>query len=555
MESSSRICKVCGTVNPLNSINCLACGQVLLETDNTRALASAPTTFLPTNKLLKQRYRVIHVIGRGGMGTVYIGRDLQLGNRLVAIKEMIQDGLSQAERMEAARNFKREAHLLAGLQHPHLPSIYDHFEEDQRWYLVMSFVKGQTLTEYLRAKHGRLPVGEVIEIGIALCSVLHYLHTNNPPIVFRDLKPSNIMRTVDGHIYLIDFGIARLFKAGQTKDTTNHGTSGYASPEQYGMTQTTPRSDIYSLGATLYQLLSGYEPANTPFLLPPLQWYAPNAPTALVTLITQMLDLDEQQRPQNVDVVKQELHNIAHSFSSTFPLSPSAQTPGPEALPLAITPLQLRDPDATPRSLTPAHLHDRDALPPPLTPARLPGLDATSRPLTPTRKKRWWLFPGIATSIVVVSAMTYFILLNTNTLNTSASYKVVNTFCEAMNSQAPDFQIAYAQFSRNYQSKHSLVDFQEYLQGTIQCAIASAPNKNNQAGLNVTFSCPHGPPPAGNRPPPPPGPNGFPPSRNPINLVLVDQGGNDWKIDSIYIVGSICGLPPDLTPPQPDSQP
>ena len=322
MKSFSLVCAVCGTVNRMSQTHCLACKQILIAASNSAMLTSAPTVSSLSNKLLKQRYQVMHIIGRGGMGTVYIGRDRQLGNRLVAIKEMSQKGLVLSERLTAAKNFQREAHLLARLQHPNLPSIYDHFEEGQRWYLVMSFIKGQTLTDYLATKGGRLSSEEVLEIGIALCSVLEYLHTCHPPIIFRDLKPSNIMRTTDGHIYLIDFGIARFFKPGKVVDTANKGSSGYASPEQYGVAQTTPRSDIYGLGATLYYLLSGYEPAYTPFRFPPLQSLVSTVPLPLVTVITRMLALDEKARPDSMEVVKGELQKIARG-SDVTPLSPS----------------------------------------------------------------------------------------------------------------------------------------------------------------------------------------------------------------------------------------
>src|SRR5205807_6621447 len=129
---------------------------------------------------------------------------------------------------------------------------------------------------------------------------LHYLHTQQPAIIFRDLKPANIMQTTDGHLYLIDFGIARHFKPGQTKDTAAYGSMGYAAPEQYGRAQTTPRSDIYSLGAVLYQLLSGHDPSATPFRFPPLQSKVPTIPSGLATLITQMLELDEDKRPASM---------------------------------------------------------------------------------------------------------------------------------------------------------------------------------------------------------------------------------------------------------------
>jgi serine/threonine protein kinase len=242
------------------------------------------------------------------MGAVYLAQDTQLGNRLVAVKEMMQSNLSERDLQIAVEAFKREAYLLAGLQHPNLPSIHDYFEEGGRWYLVMSFIKGESLATYLaRVPNGRLPLAEVLQIARELCNVLNYLHSQQPPIIFRDLKPGNIMRTMEGHIYLIDFGIARLFKPGQSKDTATYGSMGYSPPEQYGRAQTTVRSDIYSLGATLYEMLSGYDPSASPFRLPPLQSLVPTLPPRLVGLITRMLELDENRRPASIREVQQEL--------------------------------------------------------------------------------------------------------------------------------------------------------------------------------------------------------------------------------------------------------
>ena len=292
------------------------------------------TGFLSTNTILKQRYRVLHTVGRGGMGAVYMGEDTQLGNRLVAIKEMSQASFDPQEIQMGIDNFKREAHLLAGLQHPNLPSIYDHFEQNQRWYLVMSFIQGETLQDHLNyIPGGKIPLEEVLKIGTELCSVLHYLHTYQPPIIFRDLKPSNIMRDKNGHIYLIDFGIARHFKPGQEKDTASYATVGYAAPEQYGRAQTTPRSDIYSLGATLYYFISGYAPSQSPFRLPPLQSLVPTLPPRLTSLITHMLDLEENRRPPDMMAVKQELQAITSSPAIPGKKKKPAERPSSGAVP------------------------------------------------------------------------------------------------------------------------------------------------------------------------------------------------------------------------------
>ena len=223
--------------------------------------------------------------------------------------------------IEATEAFNREMMLLSGLKHPNLPRIYSHFSDAECWYLVMDFIEGITLEKHLETvPNGRLPVGEVLEIGLLLCSVLEYLHTRQPPIIFRDLKPANVMMTVTGHIYLIDFGIARHFKPGQNKDTTALGSSGYAAPEQYGKAQTTQRADIYSLGVTLHQLLTGDDPADSPFHFAPLQ--LPNLPVlkALDTLIMSMLSVDILSRPASIVSVKQELERISFEYRITHPL-------------------------------------------------------------------------------------------------------------------------------------------------------------------------------------------------------------------------------------------
>ena len=340
---TSILCSFCGATNSLQATFCRACGCTLQEN-------VAPTVFnmetgqLLPNVLLKQRYRIVRLVGQGGMGAVYEAEDTQLGQRKVALKEMRQSGLNTQEISKAANAFRQEALLLACLQNPHLPNIYDHFGECGRWYLVMSFIHGETLDAYLKkAPSGKLPLQETLQIGMQLCTVLGYLHAQQPPIIFRDLKPSNIMRTSDGHIYLIDFGIARLFKPGQAKDTSVYGSMGYASPEQYGKAQTTPQSDIYSLGAVLYHLLSAYHPASTPFRLPPLQMLSQELPTELVKLIEQMLHLDENKRPTSMSVVKLRLQSIAAATGSGQPLLllPTVavdQSPKPPILDVGVPP-------------------------------------------------------------------------------------------------------------------------------------------------------------------------------------------------------------------------
>jgi len=307
--ASPFFCDSCGAANRPQAVFCYACGQPLIQGGKK----SSPTTgLLAYNHLLKQRYCIISQVGKGGFGAVYKAADLQFGNRLVAIKEMSQSSLSPQELVEATEAFKREALLLASLTHPNLPRIYEQFTDMGRWYLVMDFIEGETLEEHLgKVKGGKLPVEKVLEIGVQLCMVLEYLHMRQPPIIFRDLKPANVMLTAYGHIYLIDFGIARHFKPGQAKDTTALGSTGYAAPEQYGKAQTTPRADIYALGVTFHQLLSGNDPADTPFQFASLQLLGHPILVQFEKLIMQMVAMDASKRPTSMAAVKQELQSIA----------------------------------------------------------------------------------------------------------------------------------------------------------------------------------------------------------------------------------------------------
>lgn len=330
---TSLFCEHCGAANEPQVAICGFCGQPLQELQ--AASYDAESGGLLAGTLLKGRYRIIKPVGQGGMGTVYRAQDVEFNDRPVAIKELMPSNVSTEAGEEAIESFKREATLLAGLQHANLPSVFEHFEENGHWYMIMSFIRGETLEAYLeRTGRTKLPLDEVLQIGKQLCAVLQYLHTQYPPIIFRDVKPANIMRVPDGRIYLIDFGVARRFKVGQKKDTTPFGSLGYAPPEQFGKAQTTPRSDIYSLGATMYQLLSGHEPDAAPFRFPALQTLEPTLPAPLVTLIEQMVDMDAEKRPASILFVEQKLQEISlknapiQPFSSfTFPSRPPSRKP------------------------------------------------------------------------------------------------------------------------------------------------------------------------------------------------------------------------------------
>ncbi len=319
MAHSPLYCDACGSANRIQATFCYFCGHPFRG--QSTMSRQVQTGLLAANQLLKQRYCVLARLGKGGFGAVYKASDTLFGNRLVAIKEMSQQGLDPQELIEATNVFKHEAMLLASLTHPNLPRIYEQFTDRGRWYLVMDFIEGETLEDHLlKVVGGKLSVKKAVEIGIYLCNVLEYLHNRNPPVIFRDLKPANIMLTPTGHIYLIDFGIARHFKPGQTRDTSALGSTGYAAPEQYGKAQTTPRADIYALGATLHELLTGLNPSDSPFHFAPLHLPEHPSHTELEQLILQMIEVDVNKRPANVAQIRQSLEKIL-AFTTVAPAS------------------------------------------------------------------------------------------------------------------------------------------------------------------------------------------------------------------------------------------
>lgn len=211
---------------------------------------------LEQGTLLHGRYRIVDILGQGGMGSVYRAIDENLGVE-VAVKE----NLFTTE--EYARQFRLEAVILANLRHPNLPRVTDHFVVgDQGQYLVQDYIEGEDLRQRME-RQGTISEEEVILIGAAICDALTYLHTRKPPVLHRDIKPGNIKITPDGHVYLVDFGLAKVVQGSQATTTGARAmTPGYSPPEQYGTARTDPRSDVYSLGATLYAALTGVIPED-----------------------------------------------------------------------------------------------------------------------------------------------------------------------------------------------------------------------------------------------------------------------------------------------------
>lgn len=262
-----------------------------------------------TGRILAGRYRVERLLGAGASGMVWFVRDTREKGKVWALKELDVSNLSFDDQQEAWAMFCREADMLMQLEHPYLPKVVARFQEQGRHYLVMERVEGPTLQSVLKEAKVPLPERDVIQWGLQLCEVLHYLHSLHPPIVYRDLKPANVMVSVRGPLKLVDFGIARVLNPSQAGDTTAYGTPGYAPMEQY-VGKTSPRSDLYALGATMYQLLTLQDPEQFRFNFPPLRRFAPDASPQLEALLTDLLQKESDKRPESAEVVHQRLSHI-----------------------------------------------------------------------------------------------------------------------------------------------------------------------------------------------------------------------------------------------------
>lgn len=306
-------CDYCGAENDDVATICTFCHRAtpLMQDSNNDGQFASGT-------VLHDRYVIVSCIGQGGYGSVYKAKDRHYNDRIVALKSIDLTSLKSSEIIEATASFNSEVQVLSELKHSSLPRLYEYFNDAQHWYLVMDFIEGDTFERYLDtiSHHGspRLTqkdtLGKILRICIALCTVLDYLHHQEPPIIFRDLKPANVMLRDGNQVALIDFGIARQLKRGQKRDTMPLGSPGYASPEQYGKEQTTARSDIYSLGVILHEALTGEDPERFHFNFPPLRQYNPQAPQKLEQIVQRMLNVDPQQRPGNMLEVQRMLQNV-----------------------------------------------------------------------------------------------------------------------------------------------------------------------------------------------------------------------------------------------------
>jgi eukaryotic-like serine/threonine-protein kinase len=290
--------------------------------------------------ILQGRYQVERKLGAGGMSMVYLARDLRFGSieRWCAVKEMTNTGADSQTRRLNLDNFQREANILASLSHPAIPKVYDFFSQDSKSFLVLEYVDGVDLEGIWSRAHKALPTKDVVNWALQICHVLSYLHERQPPIVFRDVKPSNIMLTnQQQRIMLIDFGIAKLFQSGPKG--TMIGTEGYAPPEQYrGVAE--PRGDLYALGATMHHLLTNKDPRlEAPFTFHerPIHELNPEVTPLLEEAINKALQYDAEQRFANAREMTIALTravsggNTSSFGSAHLEAAPTISTPRAEA--------------------------------------------------------------------------------------------------------------------------------------------------------------------------------------------------------------------------------
>lgn len=251
---------------------------------------------LEIGSLVDGKYKILNKVGQGGMSVVYLAMN-EKANKQWAVKEVRKDGIKDFEVVK--QGLVAETDILKKLNHPHLPSIIDVIDTEDSFIIIMDYIQGNSLNKALD-EYGAQPQEYVIDWAKQLCHVLGYLHSRTPAIIYRDMKPANIMLKPDGNVTLIDFGTAREFKEKNLADTTCLGTVGYAAPEQFGgMGQTDARTDIYCLGATLYHLVTGMNPCEPPYEIKPIREINPALSSGLERILLKCTQRDPNDRYQS----------------------------------------------------------------------------------------------------------------------------------------------------------------------------------------------------------------------------------------------------------------
>jgi serine/threonine protein kinase len=261
--------------------------------------------------MLDEKYEVVKTLGQGGMSTVYLCKNTRLGN-LWAIKEVKKELKGQIDLLA-------EPNILKNLSHPGIPRVVDIFYREDNLYIVEDYIEGETLQDYIK-RNSSIESKETTRIVLSICDIIEYLHSFNPPIIYRDLKPSNIMITPKGRVVLIDFGISRVYKQGEDKDTICMGSKGYAAPEQYGIEQTCTQTDIYGIGAVMYFMVTCKAPTA---LLEPLkdESYSSELNTELKKIIQKAMQIDIESRYSSVNEMQKELLRFLEKNCETKTLS------------------------------------------------------------------------------------------------------------------------------------------------------------------------------------------------------------------------------------------
>ena len=263
---------------------------------------------LEIGRIVDGKYRILSKVGQGGMSTVYLAIN-EKANKPWAIKEVRKDGIQNFEVVR--QSLIVETDLLKKLKHDNLPSIIDIIDQDDNFLIVMDYIEGITLDKVIK-EYGPQKQDDVVNWAIQLCDVLCYLHTRKPPIIYRDMKPSNVMLKYDGSVVLIDFGTAREYKERASGDTACLGTQGYAAPEQFGgQGQTDARTDIYCLGATMYHLLTGHNPSEPPYEMYPITYWDASLSSGLEGIILKCT----QKNPE--DSLRRQQKSLCMRFRTT----------------------------------------------------------------------------------------------------------------------------------------------------------------------------------------------------------------------------------------------